>query len=49
MYIAIGELDKNRRTLVPLSISNEVDYMAEMESESPKRYWNLADKIILNR
>ena len=49
MFVSIGERDENGRTLVPVSISNEVDYMPEIESEDPKRHWKLADKIILNR
>ncbi|PIS00122.1 hypothetical protein COT86_00280 [Candidatus Collierbacteria bacterium CG10_big_fil_rev_8_21_14_0_10_43_36] len=49
MFISIGEQDETRRTLVPVSVSNEVDYISEIESENPKRYWKLADKIILNR
>ena len=49
MFVSIGEQDGIRRTLVPVSVSNEVDYMTGIESENPKRYWNLADKIILNR
>ncbi|KKU33067.1 hypothetical protein A3K29_04985 [Candidatus Collierbacteria bacterium RIFOXYB2_FULL_46_14] len=49
MLVSIGEQDETRRTLVPVSVSNTVDYMTELETGTPKRYWKLADKIILNR
>jgi hypothetical protein len=49
MVVSIGEPYGDVSTLIPVSIGNEVDYILELESESPKRYVNLADKILLGR
>lgn len=49
MTVSLGEQDAVKRTMVSASVSNEVNYMLELESSSPKKYWNLADKIILNQ
>lgn len=49
MTIGVGERSGTTRTLIPFSVSNEVDYMSDMNSRSLKKYSRLADKILLNR
>ncbi|EKD52911.1 MAG: hypothetical protein ACD_61C00197G0002 [uncultured bacterium] len=49
MVVSIGEPSGDVKTLIPVSIGNKVDYILELESESPKRFVNLADKILLGR
>ncbi len=49
MTIGLGEIEGKNATLIPISVSNKVDYVSEITSGDTHRFSNLADKIILNR
>lgn len=46
--LAIGEMNSEARTVFPISVSHQVDFIDELATDDPKRFWKLADKILLN-
>lgn len=47
--IGVGEISGSFRTVATISMSHKVDFVKEMSGSDPKRFWRLADKIMLNR